>query len=202
MATTSYEIVINRLVEDIDFNSVYENISSFVPYDIENMLKNKESSKSSDIIDDLKIDRSKLVSTNLSDYIYQNDDGTIVIKNVHYSIEKFIFKLIHYYTNELISQEMKHGFRNLENNIKFLNLPNSDKMTLRRMYNELFYKKLHNILKDQAIVKKYYSENKANMGIINYESKQEYIESCVHSSVLINYLSYCKSHNLSTEIKV
>lgn len=201
METANYESVINRLVDRIDFDGVYENILSFVQYDIENMLKSKDSAKSSSIIHDLKIDRDKLVSTDLSDYIYQDDKGPIVINNVHYSIEKFVFKLIHYYTHELVNQEIKHGFKNMEKNVKYINLSNSDQFAIRTMYKELFHKKLHSILKDQPIAKKYYSEYRVNMGALNYASKQEYIESCIHSSILINYLAFCKGVNLSTEIK-
>lgn len=201
METAKLEQVIYRTIDDIDFNGVYRNVVSFVQDDISNMLKNKDDVNAKKIINDFKIDASKLTSNDVYDYIRPDEDGKILINDEHYSIDKFVFKLVHFYTHELVNQEMKRGFRNIARDVRYINLPNQDKSVLVNMYKDQFHNKLHSILKRQPIAKKYNSTYNTKVEVPNYESKQEYIESCIHTSILVNYLTYCRGGNLVNELK-
>lgn len=201
MVMTNLEKEIYRLVDGIDFDNVYENVSSFVLDDIASMLRNKDSGKANQTIAELKIDASKLTSDDICDYIYPNENGSIMINGENYSMEKFVFKLIHNYVYELVNQEIEQGFRCVKRSETYANLSNSSRLWINNLYKQLFHNKLHAVLKNQPIAKKYFSDTKLNMGRPNYKSKQEYIESCIHSSILVNYLTYCKGVNLASELK-
>lgn len=132
-------------------------------------------------------------TTNIEDYIEEDVEGKILIDNKNYKIDKDAFKIVHFITQReivstlrnTISEEYKIYFRGK-------NKTNSE-ADIREVIRDIapfFWENIHKKNRRDARIQNLNNENRLPNNVINYPTKDDYVYSCIHSSIIIKYSDF------------
>ena len=186
--------IIDYQLANIDFLAVYNSI-------VENVEKNFNiifSPKIKSRIEELDFDFSAFHNAQLTDFIYLDPNGRILISNDYYSANPDLFKVINIATYEIIINLVKvniSSFKDGQNQSASLN----DIYEFSNQFKIGFMSLLKKELKKHYNLKRVETE-KPYMEFY-YDSKEDYIKSCINSAILNTIILFYSSSTIYKDYK-
>ena len=161
-------------------NNVYNNFQIIFQPNIENKIKSAN------------LDFSAYKNANLEDFLLEDEQGKILIDNKYYRVNQNLFIILNIAVYEYLTKILNSKTTILRAKLKE-NYSGEELLNMASTLKNSILKSL----KDE--LKKHYNFKRVQNGAFSefyYDSKEEYIKSCINSSILNNIFLMFKSSNI------
>ncbi len=131
-------------------------------------------------------------TNNIEDCIVEDSEGKILINNQTYSIDKDAFRIIHFLVQRIIVSTLRNTVTKEYDNIFTDSDTYKRENDIKEVISDIrpfYWENIRNNNRRNERYKKI-EENVIANNVINYPSKNDYIYSCIHSSIVIKYADF------------